>query len=275
MNNSVNRSMRNYDALRKWNQRLLKRMNDIYLEAELVVGALRDLKAGLPASDTAAAERIKLSVPSVKGKDLKVFRKAPDLHRMIDNRIDSREFIQSLVFAVALTEEYLSDVLELIIRAYPQKLFISPKGNALKDDQMVPVDVREILKARSLAEIIQEQVSKRVRDAIYATPKQYSTYLASVVGFALPEDLLRRFFEVKATRDVHIHNGGLANSIYIQKAGGLARAMDGVVLPVDGEYLKGAISCQKKIFTQTYKGMLEKYGDSEKVQDILNYNRLT
>lgn len=260
------RSMRNYDALRRWNQRLLKRMNDIYLEAELVVGALRDLKARLPGDDPTAAARVRLSVPSVKGKDLTVSRMAPDLHRMIDDRMRSREYIQSLVFAVALAEEYLSDVLQLTIRAYPQKLLISPKGNALKDDQGMPVDARDLVRATSLADLIQEQASKRVRDAIYATPAQYCAYLASVVGFELPDELLKIFFEIKATRDVHIHNGGVANPTYVKKAGALARAADGVPLIVDGEYLKGAVACLKRVFTRTYKGMLEKYGDSEKIQ---------
>lgn len=42
-----------------------------------------------------------------------------------------------------------------------------------------------------------------------------------------------KYVEVKATRDIHIHNSGIANEIYVRKSSSHTRVRSGEALPVD------------------------------------------
>src|SRR5690606_24248426 len=53
-----------------------------------------------------------------------------------------------------------------------------------------------------------------------------------------------RYIEVKASRDIFIHNQGVANEIYARKAGSHARVTPGMLLPADAAYfLESYESC--------------------------------
>jgi hypothetical protein len=115
-----------------------------------------------------------------------------------------------------------------------------------------------------------ERASQRARDALYAAPRQYAAYMASVLGFEVPASTLDRYVESKATRDLYVHGNGTANSIYISKAGKLARAKMGDVVPFDHQYLQSSIGNMKQMFSAIYKGMLDKFGESEEIERAFN-----
>lgn len=68
--------------------------------------------------------------------------------------------------------------------------------------------------------------------------------------------LLGRFWKVhpghfwkapKATRDLVVHNGGIVNELYLQKAGEKARGKRGDQLVVNKKYFYGALAKMKKV----------------------------
>jgi hypothetical protein len=73
--------------------------------------------------------RFEMSVPSMKGKDIIISRKYEDIINVIKARIEYKEFVQSLIFAITLTESYIAEILLIILIAYPKKILISHKGN--------------------------------------------------------------------------------------------------------------------------------------------------
>lgn len=56
-----------------------------------------------------------------------------------------------------------------------------------------------------------------------------------------------RLAELKATRDIVAHNAGIANEIYVRKAGGLARAHQGESLSVSRSYVYDAADFLKRL----------------------------
>lgn len=52
----------------------------------------------------------------------------------------------------------------------------------------------------------------------------------------LENPIYHKYIELKATRDIHIHNAGYANDIYLAKAGPLSRVKSGTYLPVTVQY---------------------------------------
>jgi hypothetical protein len=264
------KSKLNYDTIRKINQRRLTKINNIFIEAELTISALLRLRNELQGMST-PNNRLSIICPSVRGKDKSITRNVNFIQDMIGDRIASREYIQSLVFAVSLTEEYISDILVSVIRAYPEKLMISPRGSDTKERGSHSVDLRDILRLGTLEELISEKAAQRVREAMYAQPKQYFMYIRSVLGFDFEELLIDKFIEIKATRDLYVHGDGIANEIYVKKTAKAARAKVGEKVKVDGLYLRASIACMKRMFSTIYKGLMDKYGDSPKLRSILSH----
>lgn len=263
------KAVMNHAALRTDHQRHVRRINDIFIETQLSVQGLAEIRKSVDAMRAKGQTKFKISAPSVRGTDRNISRDLSLVQQLIDDRIQSKEYVQSLVFAVAVVESYLSKSLELVIRAYPQKLLVSPKGNDIREEAPLAVDVREVVKASSLEELIAEKASQRVRDASYATPDTYFKYAAKVLGVEFDEALRAEFSEIKATRDIHVHNDGIANAIYLRKAGARARRQDGEPLPIDGDYMRVTIACLKLIVSANYRGLKSTYGDSEPVRLLL------
>lgn len=215
-------------------------------------------------------DRLHIAAPTAKGKIGNISRKIDDVLDILNQRIETKEYLQSLVFAVALVEDYMSKTLVRVIRAYPGKILISIKGNPLNAENAFPVDMRDIVRLRSVDDLILEKAYQRVRDAMYASPKQYFAYQKSVLGFEHSEVVWREFVEIKATRDVYIHGDGHVNEVYLKKTGGMARAKIGEKLTVDSAYLNMSITCMKRIFTETYKGLRNQYANSEELHRILS-----
>jgi len=243
----------NYEALRRDNTNHLRRINNIFIESELAVKGLRFVLEDVLRRKRNNEQRVSIVAPNSKGKNTEIHRKIDDVAALIKERIETKEYVQALVFAVSLTEDYISKVLVRTIRAYPPKILISAKGTELRDEQSLMVDMRDIMKLGSIGDLIFEKADQRVRDAMYASPKQYFDYLTAVLGFSLPEAVWQGFVEIKATRDLYVHGDGRANKIYLKKAASTARAKLGEKLPVDSAYLNSSMTCMKRVFTECYK----------------------
>ncbi|WP_424361460.1 hypothetical protein [Methylocystis parvus] len=250
----------NYDPIRKRHERRIKQINDIFIETRLSIGGL---KRQLLKYEGHKQARIHIAVPSNGGKNANIQRKRSQIIGMLNQKIAHKEFMQSLVFAITVTESYVQDTLCLALTAYPHKLTVSPKGNK---SESFCVDVKEIANTESLDNLISELARLRIRDVMYATPKSYMNYMNEVLSFTINDELLDKYIEMKATRDAYIHGDGTCNEIYIKKSGKMARVKVGERLPVDEDYLKNCLACMKEIFTEIYRGMMNHHGDSKKMQ---------
>jgi hypothetical protein len=259
----------NYAFLRAEQQRHVRRINDIYIEAELSIRGLREVSGSIDDLKMKGLKNFKIRAPSIEGRPRNIRRELGLVKKIVEDRIKTKEYIQSIVFAVALIEGYTSWSLECVIRAYPQKILISAKGAPLKETDSMPVDMRDVVKATSLDTLIADRAKQRVVDAAYATPEDFFKYCEQIFGFGLKETLRSQYIELKAARDVYVHNDGVANQIYLRKSGTSARAKDGEPLPIDSEYLSDSIVCLKQVLSDTYRGLIAKYGKSHELNGIL------
>jgi hypothetical protein len=122
-----------------------------------------------------------------------------------------------------------------------------------------------ILEAYSIDEVLNEVIANHIHSAFYASPMKYFQYIEETLSISIPRDQKATYSEIKATRDIYVHNGGVANKLYLQKAGKLARAENGDLLPLDEHYFASAISCMKNIILSVYRGLLDKYGRSRQL----------
>lgn len=134
--------------------------------------------------------------------------------------------INGIYQLVTIVEAMLNDLLFEVIKKYPKKI-----GNKKM------ISAQSVLMASSTDELLTNTVYSLLNDLSYKTPKDYAEGFAQYTKINILEcPSYHKYIEVKATRDVLIHNRGISNEIYEAKAGTHARVKKGFVIPVDTGY---------------------------------------
>lgn len=220
---------------------LVRKINDTHIFATQALQVLRDAQAG-GLTDRREGKDRRYDVPSVrKGKFAR--RKAHEI-KQIYSRFLTRELFENFIIAgISQLESFLFDTLRLILTAYPHKLKINLQG--LEVDRTVPLDL--LLGKEDLQGVIKEIIEDRIATISYASPRAYLQFLAKVADINVKDKAFEHFLEIKATRDILIHSSGIVNSIYIQKAGSMARAQLGETIPIDQKYFDHCVATIKRI----------------------------
>lgn len=141
--------------------------------------------------------------------------------------------INGLYQLVTTVEALFADIIRETLIEFPQKI-----SNKRK------LDYELVLEAQSLEEIKIHLVNTVINELAYKSPKDFAEEFYKLIGINLLEKpSFHKFIEVKATRDIYIHNQGMANDIYTTKADTLARVEAGQFLPVDIQYFLQSYEC--------------------------------
>ena len=126
---------------------------------------------------------------------------------------------------VAIFESFFFDLLRLWLLQYPHSL-------ANKD-----LKYRVVLGAPDKDAISLHVVTRELNEVAYERPREWFKYLEDKAKIGCPtEDEIERLSEAKASRDVLAHNRGVANKVYLAKAGKYARHQDGEPLDIPEPY---------------------------------------
>ena len=134
--------------------------------------------------------------------------------------------INGIYQLVTTIETLLGNILKETLIQFPAKISNKKK-----------LDYEVVLGAKSLDEIKLAVVNSILNELSYKTPKEYGEEFEKYIGVKLLEQpIYHRYIELKATRDIYIHNQGVANDIYTNKADRLSRVKSGQFLPVNIQY---------------------------------------
>ncbi|MEX0958011.1 MAG: hypothetical protein WDZ63_01845 [Burkholderiales bacterium] len=134
--------------------------------------------------------------------------------------------VNGLAQLVTITEALLGDIVRNVIVRYPQKLGAK---------RMIPLQA--VLEAQSLEEVHLRATDALLNDLSYKSPAEFADALDNLLSINLLEcPAFHKYIELKATRDVHVHNRGVANETYLKKASSHSRVHIGQFLPVDIPY---------------------------------------
>jgi hypothetical protein len=126
---------------------------------------------------------------------------------------------------VSLFEDFLFGLLRYWLAAYP---------DSLSNKQ---VEMSAVLNAPDKAAIVLTVVEKELNELKYKRVGKWFEYLERLAKLGCPTDeAIERLAEIKASRDILVHNNGVANAIYVEKAGRLARCQDGEKLEISEQY---------------------------------------
>ena len=141
--------------------------------------------------------------------------------------------INGIYQLVASIEALLGDILRDTLIEFPVKISSKKK-----------LDFELVLEAKSLEEIKINLVNLIINELAYKSPKDFAEEFNKYVGINLLEKPpFHKYIELKATRDIYIHNQGVANEIYLSKADTLARVKSGQYLPITIQYFLQSYEC--------------------------------
>jgi hypothetical protein len=158
------------------------------------------------------------------------------------NQLAQSTFLQF----ISIFEAFLFDLLRLWLTAHPYSL-------ANKK-----VDVQIILDAPDKDAILRDVINRELNERAYGSTADWFRYLEERARLGCPSaDEIAGIAEAKATRDVLIHNRGVANCTYESKAGPRARYA-GQRIDVPEPYHRGVWELLRKVAADASDAALAK-----------------
>lgn len=144
-----------------------------------------------------------------------------ELSRLAQNYITGYLISATFQHFVSLFEQFMFDFLRLWLTEHPRSL----SGRQLQ--------FRSVLDATDKNEIVAGVVQKEVVGLTYRRVVDWFAYLEKIAQLGRPtEEQIARVAEIKASRDVLVHNDGVANATYVRKPMGKARFSEGEPLTI-------------------------------------------
>lgn len=137
---------------------------------------------------------------------------------------------------ISIFENWFFDLLRLWLLAYPQNLL----GRK--------VDYKIVLDAPDKDAITLQVVNKELNEVLYERPAGWFEYLEARAKLGCPTPAeIERIAEAKASRDVLVHNRGVASKTYEAKAGKLARSPVGQRIDIPEDYHRATWELLRKV----------------------------
>jgi hypothetical protein len=148
---------------------------------------------------------------------------------------------------ISIFEAFLGDFLRLWFLAHPESL--SKKQ----------VDFKTILESQDKDAITQVVVDRELNEVTYKSPADWFEYLDKLAKLNVPNEAeIQQFTEAKASRDVLVHNRGVANKTYVSKVGKLARYGIGERIEIPGDYHKATWELVRKMVADISTAAIQK-----------------
>ena len=190
------------------------------------------------------------------------FYSKPLLLDRLENFCKSNLPIEGVLKLTTIMEASLADILFRILEKYPQK--ISDK---------VKVDASKIFEIDSISDLRNYLVKRIINDLTYKSPEEFSKEFKDIASVDLHNcSEYEKYIEIKATRDIYIHNNGIVNEIYIRKTKKKARAMEGQLLKCDFIYFYKAYEVCFKILEYLERELHNKWPSQKFTDKIHDFN---
>lgn len=215
---------------------LIRYLNDAWIFTDLLRPELKERARKLRASKSKAK---KPYVVPKRGSSVVSKRRDEDIGHVFMAQHDRGIFETHIVSMVSRTEAYLQDAVSIVACAYPKKLSI------LADKGGIPLDL--FLESEERDDVIRRFVALRCEGLMFGKPADYLDKTAKVLAIELDVGIVSDFIEIKASRDIIIHNSGRINKLYVEKAGEQRRGEAGDELEIDRDYFKHVLTTLKML----------------------------
>lgn len=190
------------------------------------------------------------------GKDTFVTRTSKEISEIYLAQHDRGVFESNIIGIVSRTEAFIQECLIAVIREYPKKLSVIAGGSGIPIDLFLEHEDREALLERFIA--------GRCQGLMFGKPTDYLDAAAKVLGIENDPNIVDDYIEIKASRDIIVHNSGAINRLYVDKAGPKRRGKTGEALKVDYQYFRSVIEVVKRLSRHISDSVEVTYGPQPK-----------
>jgi hypothetical protein len=232
--------------------RIVRELNDAHIFLEQAQPLLLDARAHYEGSKSKSDRRY--YVPSI---DKRKFARRTDkeLKEIYDRFTSTGLFESFLVRSLSQFESYLADLLIVFLDHYPQRITETVQGipacPGVSAKDMYAAPKKKLLKHP----VLDDHVSNVFRQR----PSLYMAYVSKLLSVK-NDPSFADYYEVAAARDLVVHNSGIINALYLEKAGIKARGALGEKIAVDEEYFSSALAKLKKVSGAIKRDVEKKYG---------------
>ncbi len=142
--------------------------------------------------------------------------------------------INGIYQLVTILDALFGDIIRYVVLKFPNKL-----GSKRS------IKTSIVISASSIEEVQLQAIDSMLNELSYKSPREFAEECQRFLSINLLEcPAYHKYIEIKATRDIYIHNQGNANNIYVAKSQSHARVKSGQFLPVGTVYfLESYESC--------------------------------
>ena len=176
------------------------------------------------------------------GKNQPIKRKK----EIIKNACNKDLYYSTFTYLVAGMEDFFTQLIKLILQKDNRRLLVTVKDINFKSKY----DIENIVLAKNKENMIDQIIEDRIISIMYANPRCQAEYFRKALNIDISDEKWDIWYEIKATRDIIVHNLGTINEVYIEKAGTYARGNIGDTIMVDANYFFSSIKYMKKIITE-------------------------
>ncbi len=173
------------------------------------------------------------------------------------------EYLAEAVFQhyVSLFEDYTFGLIGIWLMAYPKGIVGLDDDDGddrpKRSDRTVPLSF--IVDSPDRDSILRAVVDRELDRLKYRRVAAWFDYLEKRAHLGTPSaGQIERLTEMKASRDILVHNRGIVNSTYLSKAGTRARHAEGDRLEITGPYLRECWELIAEIVGETSESAIAK-----------------
>ena len=159
----------------------------------------------------------------------------------IKNRIVSRDIYNSaFVSSVASVEDYLSKIMMWILLCDNKRIKCTIAGVNFSKEVAI-VDLID----KDKDTLIKNVIDQRIEGLFYASPQKQREYFEKALDIKVDDDIWGKWVEIKARRDLWVHNAGIVNQVYIDKVREYKLCDFGNEAVIDEQYFSDCVAILK------------------------------
>ena len=179
--------------------------------------------------------------------------------QVVKKRMLAKDIFNSAFIAmVATIEDYLSKIMVLILLYDNRRIMCTVGGVSFNKDVSV-IDL--ITKDRS--DLINQIIQERVNTLFYASPQKQLEYFDKALGIKVEDEIWGKWVEIKARRDLWVHNAGIANQIYLDKTKDYNLVPIGSEALIDQKYFSDSVATMKTLVGRIDRDIRKAYKNDE------------
>lgn len=224
--------------------KIIKELNNSHIFLQKAIPIIKTEIISLKSKSNSEKDRI-YQVPTRKRKSLssEAYRTDLEVKRILNTLVNRELYENILVTNISKFESFMFEIIKLTMLEYPKKLTIGVQG--VKPYKTTPVEM--VLDNNDYDKLLRDIITERIIEVSYSKPEAYLEYFEKITGCKTQNEEFKLYLELKATRDLIIHNSNKINQVYLDKAKENKRGELGEIITIDSEYFDSSIAVMKRI----------------------------